>query len=263
MTIRQSVCLPMFLPQDADRARIDATMKEIKAVGLEAVECWGRPGNFDEIVEAARDAGLALSSFVGHSPKPGGLIDRSQHDRIESELRESIDVAVEVAAPGVIVFSGDQIDGLNDADAIEVAAAGLRRVSDYAEKRGVNLNMELLNSKVNHPGYACDHTAWGVALCKAVGSPRVKLLYDIYHMQIMEGDVIRTIRDNIEHIGHFHTAGNPGRFLMDEDQELNYAGICRAIARTGYDGYVGHEFKPRTDRPMDELQQAFRICNVK
>jgi hydroxypyruvate isomerase len=120
--------------------------------------------------------------------------------------------------------------------------------------------MELLNSKVNHPGYQCDHTAWGVAVCEKVNSPRVKLLYDIYHMQIMEGDVIRTIRDNIRWIGHFHTAGNPGRNDMDDAQELNYAGICRGIAATGYPYYVGHEFVPKGDL-IEALRAAFALCD--
>ena len=256
MPIRQSVCLPLFAPKDADLPRLQALFEQIKAIGLEAVETWARPANFPQIVQWAGEAGLSIASFVGHSPAPGGLIDRTQHDRIESQLRESIDIAVETSTPGVIVFSGNRIEGLSDSDAIEIAAEGLARVCPYAQQRGVNLNLELLNSKVNHPGYACDHTAWGLAVCRAVASPRVKLLYDIYHMQIMEGDIIRTIREHIEHIGHFHTAGNPGRFLMDDDQELNYRGICRAIAQSGYDGYVGHEFVPRSPRPLDELKTA-------
>ncbi len=120
--------------------------------------------------------------------------------------------------------------------------------------------MELLNSKVDHPGYQCDHTAWGVAVCERVNSPRVKLLYDIYHMQIMEGDVIRTIRENIRWIGHFHTAGNPGRNDMDDTQELNYTGICRAIAATGYELFVGHEFTPKGDL-IEALRATFPLCD--
>ena len=130
-------------------------------------------------------------------------------------------------------------------EAIDACADGLRRIAPYAEEKGVNLNMELLNSKVNHPGYQCDHTAWGVAVCEKVNSPRVKLLYDIYHMQIMEGDIIRTIRQNIKWIGHFHTAGNPGRNDMDDTQELNYAGICRAIAEQATSTMSGTSSYPR------------------
>ncbi len=150
---------------------------------------------------------------------------------------------------------------VGDALAIFGAGAdGLRRIAGYAEEKGVNLNLELLNSKVDHPDYQCDYTAWGVAGCEKVASPRVKLLYDIYHMQIMEGDVIRTIRENIRWIGRFHPAGNSGRNDFDETQELNYAGICKAIAATGYEHYVGHEFAPKGD-PVGALRRAFEICN--
>ena len=121
--------------------------------------------------------------------------------------------------------------------------------------------MELLNSKVNHPGYMCDHTAWGVELCKRVNSPRVKLLYDIYHMQIMEGDIIRTIQQNIQYIGHFHTAGNPGRHEFDDTQELNYPAICKAIADLGYQGYLAHEYTPTHD-PLETLDKMMRMCEV-
>jgi hydroxypyruvate isomerase len=125
----------------------------------------------------------------------------------------------------------------------------------------VTLVLELLNSKVDHADYQCDHTAWGVDVCKMVSSPRVKLLYDIYHMQIMEGDVIRTLRDNIAQIGHFHTAGNPGRHDLDETQELYYPAIMRAIAATDYDGYVGQELMPKGDA-LAALEQAYQVCDV-
>ena len=134
-------------------------------------------------------------------------------------------------------------------------------MAGYAEQKKITMCMELLNSKVDHKDYQCDHTAWGVQVVKGVGSPRFKLLYDIYHMQIMEGDIIRTIRENIEYIGHFHTGGNPGRNEIDETQELYYPAIMKAIAETGYQGYVAHEFVPKRD-PLASLQQAFRICNV-
>ncbi|MEI8197989.1 MAG: TIM barrel protein, partial [Phycisphaerae bacterium] len=139
-------------------------------------------------------------------------------------------------------------------------AKGLKRIAPYAQEKGVNLNVELLNSKVDHFNYQADRTTWGMALCEMVNSPRVKLLFDIYHMQIMEGDVIRSIRKAIKHIGHFHTAGNPGRNDMDDLQELNYRGICKAIADTGYDLYVGHEFKPKADL-LPAIRQAFTICD--
>ena len=138
---------------------------------------------------------------------------------------------------------------------------GLLRVKGYAEEKGVNLCMELLNSRVNHPDYQCDRTEWGARLCRTLDSPRIKLLYDIYHMQIMEGDLIRTITDNIEWISHFHTAGNPGRNDPDDTQEIYYPAVMRAIAATGYNGFVGHEYSPKGD-PVESLRATFATCNV-
>ncbi len=161
----------------------------------------------------------------------------------------------------MIVFSGERRDGLSESHGAENTARGLLRVSKAAEDAGVNLIIELLNSKVDHKGYQCDRTDWGLEVCRMVSSPRVKLLYDIYHMQIMEGDIIRTIRDSHAHFAHYHTAGNPGRRDMDDTQELNYPPIMRAILETGYTGYVGHEFIPKGD-PVAALQAAYDLCNV-
>jgi hydroxypyruvate isomerase len=196
----------------------------------------------------------------GHESLGDGLTKRSNHDRIEAELRKSIELAAEHSIPGLICLSGNTQPYQTDREAIEAVADGLRRAAPYAEKLGINLNLELLNTKVDHPGYACNHTAWGMAVLERVGSPKVKLLYDIYHMQIMEGDVIRTIRQHIKYIGHFHTAGNPGRHDMDETQELNYAAICNAIAEAGYTYYLGHEFTPKGDK-IEALRQTFAVCN--
>jgi hydroxypyruvate isomerase len=257
MRIKQSVCYPIMKPAEMS---YDELFEAAAEIGYPAVEMWGRGDDFDQVVGAAQKYGLAIASMGGHASRPGGLNNRAEHDRIEGELKTSIDVAAEHGIPGVICLSGNRLPYVSDLEAIEACADGLRRVAPYAERKGVNLNLELLNSKVNHPGYQCDHTAWGVAVCERVNSPRVKLLYDIYHMQIMEGDVIRTIRENIRWIGHFHTAGNPGRNDMDDTQELNYAGICKAIAGTGYDLYVGHEFKPKGDL-IAALRQAFKLCD--
>jgi hydroxypyruvate isomerase len=168
-----------------------------------------------------------------------------------------------VAAAGIpqmIVFSGNRA-GMGDAEGLENCAIGLKRLTPMAERLGVTIIMELLNSKVDHKDYMCDHTAWGVELVKRVGSPRFKLLYDVYHMQIMEGDVIRTIRDNFQHIGHYHTGGVPGRHEIDNSQELNYTTIMQAIADLGFTGYVAQEFIPART-PMVSLKEAYAICNV-
>lgn len=257
MRIKQSFCLPLFKPEGMGVDELFGTAAEIGYAGVEILK---RKEDFEEIVAAAKGHGLVMASTIGHGTLEDGLNKRENHERIEEELRVSIDAAAKHGIAGVICFSGNRQEGQSGEDAIEAAAAGLRRAAPYAEAKGVNLNVELLNSKVDHPGYECDHTGWGVAVCERVGSERVRLLFDIYHMQIMEGDIIRRIRENIRRIGHFHTAGNPGRRDMDETQELNYAGICGAIAETGYEHYVGHEFKPRGD-PIEALRKAFEICD--
>ena len=159
-------------------------------------------------------------------------------------MRDNIAKAVAAKAPNVITFSGNR-RGLADDEGRDNCILGLKRVAKMGEDAGITICLELLNSKVDHKDYQCDHTKWGVEVVKAVGSPRVKLLYDIYHMQIMEGDVIRTIRDNIQYIGHFHTGGVPGRHELDETQELNWRTIAQAIADLKYEGYIAHEFVPR------------------
>jgi hydroxypyruvate isomerase len=257
MRVQQSICYPLFLPEGTE---LEALFARAAEIGYRAVELWFRDENLGRIVKAAHDNGLVVASMCGHQSIANGLNNRADHDRIERDMRESIDIAAEHGIPGLICFGGNRRPHLDDNAAADAAADGLRRIAPYAEDKGVNLNMELLNSKVDHPGYQCDHTSWGVAVCEKVNSPRVKLLYDIYHMQIMEGDVIATIRDNIRWIGHFHTAGVPGRHDMDTTQELNYPAICSAIAETDYEYYLGHEFSPKGDR-LEALQSAFDLCN--
>jgi hydroxypyruvate isomerase len=251
----------MFLSGETNMGDV---FREARNIGYQAAEFWDRfdlqkPG-YEGMIESARSAGLAIASMSGHRSLTDGLNKRENHDRTESELRESIDVAVRHGIPGLICFSGNRNPRQNDLEGMAACADGLKRVCGYAEEKGINLNVELLNSRVDHPGYQCDSTSWGVALCEMVGSPRIKLLYDIYHMQIMEGDVVRTIRRHIRHIGHFHTAGNPGRLDLDDDQELNYGFICRAISETAYQGYVAHEFRPKGDA-VAALGAAFAVCN--
>ena len=219
-------------------------------VGLAAVELVDQ-----QYWPLVKELGLNIATFAGHSSLTDGLNKRENHDRIEDELLANIELAAANDIPGIITFSGNRYEGLSDGEGIDIIAEGLSRVTKAAEEKGINLCLELLNSKVNHPDYQCDSTAWGVEVCKRVNSPRAKLLYDIYHMQIMEGDIIRTLQDNIEYIGHFHTAGNPGRHDLDEEQEINYPPIMRAIAETGYTLYVGHEFIPKGD-PIEGLRAA-------
>jgi hydroxypyruvate isomerase len=257
MRIKQSMCYPIFKPKDMS---LDDLFRTGAEIGYAAVEFWARGDDYEEVVETAHKHNLVVASMQGHASLPDGLNLRSNHDRIETELRESIDIAARYSIPGLICFSGNRQPFQTEVEAIDAVADGFRRIAPYAEEKGINLNMELLNSKVDHAGYQCDHSAWGVAVCEKVNSPRVKLLYDIYHMQIMEGDIIRTIRANCKWIGHFHTAGNPGRNDMDDTQELNYAGICRAIAATGYRYYVGHEFVPKGDL-IEALRSTFRMCD--
>ncbi|MDA3959844.1 MAG: TIM barrel protein [Planctomycetota bacterium] len=259
--IKQSLCISLYADASGDLAEFFAA---VKAIGFDAVEFWARDGlpDWAAVVDAAHAADLVVASMCGHGTLEDGLNVVENHERIEAELRASIDIAAAKAIPGLICFSGNRNPGQDDAEGMIACAQGLRRIASYAEERGVNLNVELLNSKVDHPGYLCDHTSWGAALCEMVGSPRVKLLYDIYHMQIMEGDLIRTFRRHVRHIGHVHTAGNPGRHLMDDRQELHYPGICRAIAETAYDGYVGHEFGVSSGDALAELREAYRLCAV-
>lgn len=257
MRIKQSVC-PGLIPGDMS---MDDFCKLASDIGYHGIEV-GRPGEeFGDTAETLRSHGMKVVRIAAHASLQDGLNDYENHDRIEAELEESIHLAVEWDIPVLLCFSGNRNEGQSDEEGMIACARCLRRVVPLAEEKGVNLCVELLNSKVNHPGYQCDHTDWGLALCELVNSPRIKLLYDIYHMQIMEGDVIRNIRKAIDRIGHFHTAGNPGRRDMDDTQELNYTGICRAIAETSYDLYVGHEFGPKADT-VEALRAAFELCDV-
>jgi hydroxypyruvate isomerase len=193
---------------------------------------------------------------------PDALNRKENHDRIEASMREGIDICAKEKAPNLITFSGNR-RGMADAEGMDNCALFLNKIKAQAEDKGVTICIELLNSKVNHKDYMCDHASWGVELMKRVGSPRVKLLYDIYHMQIMDGDIARTIRDNIQYIAHFHTGGNPGRHEIDETQELNYHFVAQAIADAGFTGYIAHEYSPAQGRdPIQSLEQAMKICEV-
>jgi hydroxypyruvate isomerase len=213
----------------------------------------------------ARRYGLACAMGYATVPDPRtrltqGFNNVENHAWLIPAYERAIPLAAAARVPNLICFSGNRA-GIPDDQGRENCALGLSRLLPLAERHGVTICMELLNSKVDHPDYQCDHTVWGVALTKQLASERFKLLYDIYHMQIMEGDVIRTIRDNHRYIGHYHTAGVPGRHEIDSSQELNYPAIMRAIRETGFKGYVAQEFIPTRD-PRTALAEAFQICRV-
>jgi hydroxypyruvate isomerase len=207
-----------------------------------------------------KEHGLEIVTLRGHDSIPAGLNRRANHARIEREIRDNLEVAVKWSVPNLICFSGNR-DGLDDAMGQATTIEGLQRVARFAEDAGVTLVMELLNSKVDHPDYQFDRMAWGVGVCERVASPHVKILYDLYHAQVMEGDLIRTLRTHHAWIGHYHTAGNPGRHELDDTQELNYVSIMRAIADTGFTGYVGQEFVP-IGEPLAALRAAYTLCHI-
>lgn len=189
-----------------------------------------------------------------------GFNDPAMFDYLLKEYQRLIPIAADNGIPNIICFSGNR-NGLDDKEGLENCAKGLEPVIKLAEKYGINLIMELLNSKVDHPDYQCDYSAWGIELVNKTGSERFKLLYDIYHMQIMEGNIIDTIRKNITAIAHFHTAGVPGRNDPDHTQELNYAAIFKAIKETGYQGFIGQEFIPKKQNPLDSLLDSIQLVN--
>jgi hydroxypyruvate isomerase len=213
----------------------------------------------------AADAGLIVSmGYASHRDKfiATGFNDPANHALLLGELETAVPLAARARVPNLIAMFGNRVSGIDETAAIANCVAGLAKIAPLAEKHGVTVCVELLNSKVDHPGYQGDHTAFGVAVARGINSPRVKLLYDIYHMQIMEGDVIRTIRENINWIGHFHTGGVPGRHEINDGQELNYHAIAAAIADLNYQGYVAHEFVPTRTDPFSSLAEALRIFTV-
>ncbi len=211
--------------------------------------------------------GLVCSLARGAGNIRSGFNRKENHARLVADMRKSIDQASAAGWKNVITFSGnrhlnkDDKEGVSDEEGARNCIEGLKQVVGYAEEKGVTIVMELLNSKRNHPDYQADHTAWGVEVCKGVGSERFKLLYDIYHMQIMEGDIIATIRESAQYIGHYHTAGNPGRNELSENQEIYYPAVMQTILDTGYTGYVSHEYNPKGD-PIAALVQAVKACDV-
>jgi hydroxypyruvate isomerase len=214
-----------------------------------------------EEYEVPRRYGLICTmGYAGGGEIASALNRTENHAAIEQAFRKNIPIAAKAGVPSVITFSGNR-HGMSDEEGAANTVAGLNRLKRIAEDHGVTICIELLNSKLDHPDYMCDHTAWGVQVVKEVNSPNVKLLYDIYHMQIMEGDLINTIRRNIQWIGHFHTGGVPGRHELDHTQEIQWDAVMRAIADTGFRGHVAHEFVPTGD-PLASLRAAADLCDV-
>jgi hydroxypyruvate isomerase len=211
--------------------------------------------------EIPRRFGLICTmGYAGGGDIPNALNRTENHAAIEQGFRTNIPRAARAGVPNVITFSGNR-RGMSDDEGARNTILGLNRVKRMAEDQGVNICLELLNSKRDHHDYMCDHTVWGVRVVGEVNSPNVKLLYDIYHMQIMEGDLISTIRDNIRWLGHFHTGGVPGRHELNNRQEVTWDAVMRAIADTGFNGYVAHEFVPTGD-PLRSLREAVDLCDV-
>lgn len=250
--INHSVCKWCY-----DKIPLEDLCKAAKEIGLTSIELLG-PAEWPTLKKY--DLYCAMP-WGAHKKLDRGFNDPTYHDEL-FQLYEA--VIPQVAAAGfdkLICFSGNR-RGMSDEQGLENCAKGLQRLMPLAEKHKVTLTMELLNSKVNHKDYQCDHTAWGVELAKKIGSDRFKLLYDIYHMQIMEGDVIATIKKYHPYISHYHTAGVPGRNEINDTQELNYPAIMKAIVDTGYKGYVGQEFIPKHAEPLVSLRESVKICDV-
>jgi hydroxypyruvate isomerase len=223
-------------------------------MGLVGIDLVG-PADFALL----KEFGLLGTCTPSHSLTKG-LNRRENHALCLQQIRDAVEATAAAGFPNVVCFSGNR-EGISDEEGARNCVEGLRQVAGLAEAKQVTLVLELLNSKVDHKDYQADRTAWAVDICKRVGSPRVKVLYDIYHMQIMEGDLIRTVRDNIAYIGHVHTGGNPGRHEIDDTQEINHRPLMEAIAASGYQGYVAHEFVPTRD-PLTSLRQAVGLCDV-
>jgi hydroxypyruvate isomerase len=229
--------------------------RECAKLGLESVELLG-PDEWPTV----KKAGLTCAMCNGPDRIDYGWNLVEHHDDLVAKFQKAIPQVAAAGFPNIITFSGNR-RGMSDELGLENCVKGLKRIVGVAEKEKINVILELLNSKVNHKDYMADHTAWGVEVCKRVGSERLKLLYDIYHMQIMEGDLIRSIKDNSQYIGHYHTGGNPGRNEIDDSQEICHKAVMKAIVATGYKGFVGQEFVPTRD-PLTSLKEAIQICDV-
>ena len=252
--------LKQSLSRWTSKAPLPELCKRLKTLGFVGVDLL-----YADEWATVTDSGLAVS--MGYPAKRDNFItmgfnDPANHAALLKELETTIPLAKRAGLTNMITMFGNRKAGIDERQAIDNCVAGLSKIAPYAAENGITLCVELLNSKVDHHGYQGDSTAFGVAVMKGINSPNVKLLYDIYHMQIMEGDVIRTIRDNIQWIGHFHTGGVPGRHEIDGTQELNYHAVAKAIADLNFQGFIAHEFMPARSDPFDSFAEALKICTV-
>jgi hydroxypyruvate isomerase len=241
------------------RIPLDEFCKAVKEMGIESVELLGASE-----WPTVKNNGLTCAMCNGPDSIGYGWNRVEHHDKLMEGFGKAIPQVAEFGFPNIITFSGNRVGKgykVTDEEGLKNCVTGLKRLMPIAEKHKVTVILELLNSKVNHKEYMADHTAWGAEVCKQVGSERLKLLYDIYHMQIMEGDLIRNLKDYHQYIGHYHTGGNPGRNEIDDTQEIYYPAVMKAIVATGYKGYVGQEFIPKRD-PLTSLRQSIQICDV-
>ena len=250
--IRHSVCSWCYPDLSLDELCLLA--KDIGLVGIDLIgpEGWPTLKKHGLISTMCNGAELSLTEGFNHT---------EYHPQLIENYSRQIELAAAAGYTNLICFSGNR-NGMDDETGLQNCVAGLKQILPLAEEKGVVLQMELFNSKVDHPDYMCDNTAWGIELCKRLDSPNFKLLYDIYHMQIEEGDIIRTIRENHRYFGHYHTAGVPGRHEIEENQELFYPAIMKAIVETGYEGYVAQEFIPTREDPTESLRKAIALCDV-
>jgi len=250
--IKHSVCRWCF-----NNVPLDEFCVFVKQIGISAIDLVG-PKDWDTLKKYGLDSSMCNGAELN---LVDGWNDRKFHDQLVKNYTEMIPVVAKAGYKNLICFSGNR-RSMDDETGLKNCVEGLKKIIGLAEKNGVIIQMELLNSKVDHKDYMCDRSTWGVELCKRVGSENFKLLYDIYHMQIDEGDVIRTIRENHKYYGHYHTAGVPGRHEIDDSQELHYPAIMRAIADTGFSDYVAQEFIPISKDPLGSLAAAIDICDV-
>jgi hydroxypyruvate isomerase len=252
--LKQGVCLGVFSGTKLD---MESKCREAARLGAYGIDLVG-PNEFPLL----KQYGLVPTMVPGGTGIQSGINDKKNHSEMARKMEEAIKATAVAGGPNVIALAGDR-KGISDEEGLDNTVLFLNNVKKVAEDQSVTICLELLNSKVDHRGYMCDHTTWGVEVCKRVASPRVKLLYDIYHMQIMEGDIVRTIKNNMQYIGHFHTAGNPGRHQFDDSQEMNYTGICKGIADTGYQGCLSHEYSPSKGKDaLETLDAMMRLCEV-